>query len=238
MCLYLVALGATVALRDDHVRPLYDGFVPPSSYHFVEPPSFFASGNVEPQPMSATIKLGSGGSEAAGLATPDGQFVVDLARGAIAATNGDTTVAVHITPLGPSHLPAVPDGLRPNGNAYRVEMTYMPSGAPVRAFTPGTLLVEIPELGDQLFLSPDANTWTPVAAQVLPPRQLSLTAPFSAPGTYLAATSLPELTTSTSHSDSAVALGIVVAVLALVIFGAAFVLVRRRGRRGNALPGE
>jgi len=231
---YLVAVAATAALRGDHTRPLYDGFVPPSSYHFVEPPSFFAAGNVEPQPLSTTIKLGPSGSDAAGIATPDGQFVVDLAAGAIAATNGDTSVAVQITPLAPSHLPAVPDALRPNGNAYRVDMTYRPSGEPVRAFAvPGTLLIEIPELGNHLFLS-DADAWTAVASQVLPPRQLSLTATFGAPGTYLAATSLPELTSSPSSSHSALILGIGVAALALLMFGAALLLVRRRGRPANS----
>jgi hypothetical protein len=232
---YLVALAATVALRGDHTRPLYDGFVPPSSYHFVEPPSFFAAGNVKPQAMSTAIKLGSAGSEAAGIATPDGQFVVDLAQGAIAATNGDTTVEVQITPLAPSQLSDVPGGLRPNGNAYRVNMTYRPSGEPVRGFAvPGTLLMEIPELGNNLFLSSDAGTWTAVASQVLPPRQLSLTASFGAPGTYLAATNLPELTTSTSNSHSAVLLGVGVAALALLLFSAALLVVRLRSRRADS----
>jgi hypothetical protein len=230
---YLVAAVATVLLRGDHVRPLYDGFVPPSQYHFVDPPGFFAAGNVQPQPMSATIELGPGGSKAAGIATPDGQFVIDLAAGAIGASNGDTSVAVHITPLAPSHLPAVPNGLRPNGNAYRVDMTYAPSGEPVRAIAvPGTLLVEVPELGNHLFVSPGGEAWTPVASLVLPPRQLTLTASFAAPGTYLAATSLPELTTPSSSSHSAIVVGIVVAVLALVLFGAALFVVRRRRGRG------
>ncbi len=229
---YLVAAIATMFVRGDGVRPLYDGFVPPSSYHFVEPPSFFASGNVQPAPMSTTIALGPDGSQAAGIATPDGQFVIDLAQGAIGTSNGDTSVAVHITPLGPSHLPPVPGGLRPNGNAYRVEMTYAPSDHPVAIAVPGTLLVEIPELGNNLFLSPDATTWTAVTSQVLPPRQLSLTASFAAPGTYMAATSLPELTMPASSSDShsAIALGIGVAVLALVLFGVALLVVRRRRR--------
>jgi hypothetical protein len=236
VCTYLAAAVATVLLRGDHVRPLYDGFVPPSSYHFVDPPSFFAAGNVQPQPLSATIELGPGGSKAAGIATPDGQFVIDLAAGAISPSSGDTSVAVHITPLAPSQVPAVPQGLRANGNAYRVDMTYAPSGQPVRAIAvPGTLLVEIPELGNHLFLSSDADTWTAVASQVLPPRQLSLTASFAAPGTYLAATSLPELAAPSSSSHSAIVLGIVVAVLALVLFAAAFFFVRRRRPRR---PGE
>ncbi len=56
---YLVVLAVTVGLRDDHVRPLYDGFTPPPSYRWVDPPSFFSSGNVEPKPAVTTIRLGT-----------------------------------------------------------------------------------------------------------------------------------------------------------------------------------
>lgn len=83
---------------------------------------------------------------------------MSLGRGAIAAAPGATSVAVHVTPLTPKRLAPVPDGLRANGNAYRVEMTYEPSGVPVTHFTaPGTLLIEIPELGTALYVSPDGT---------------------------------------------------------------------------------
>src|SRR5262249_55516054 len=72
---YLVVLGVTVRLRPDHARPLYDSFVAPESYQFVDPPAFFAAGNVEPKAVSRRISLGASGSVPAGIATPDGQFV-------------------------------------------------------------------------------------------------------------------------------------------------------------------
>jgi hypothetical protein len=229
---YLVAVTITVALRHDDARPLYDGFVAPTSYRFVDPPSFFAAGNVEPRALTTTIALRSDGSAAAGFATPDGQFVVSLGPGAIAPRPGATSVAVHVTPLAPRRLSPVPAGLRANGNAYRVELTYQPAGGAVSRFTrPGTLLVEIPELGTALFVSPDAKEWSTVAARPIPPRQLSLSASFAAPGYYVAATSLPELASQPGRSRrSAIVLGVVTAVVALAVFAGAYLVVRRRRR--------
>jgi hypothetical protein len=233
VAVYLVAVTITVALRHDDARPLYDGFVAPTSYRFVDPPSFFTAGNVEPHDLSTTIALRSDGSVAAGFATPDGQFVANLGRGAVAPRPGATSVEVHVTPLAPRRLSPVPDGLRANGNAYRVEMTYQPAGGTVTRFTgPGTLLVEIPELGTALFASADAKTWSPLAAHLLPPRQLSMSASFAAPGYYVAATSLPELASQPGRSHrTAIVLGVATAAVALVLFGGGYVVVRRRRRR-------
>jgi hypothetical protein len=234
---YVVALAVTVALHADHTRPLYDGFVPPSSYRFVDPPAFFAAGNVEPAATTQRIPLGAGGSAAAGVATPDGQFVLSLGRGALPAMRGATEVAVRITPLAPITLPPVPDGLRPNGNAYRVTMTYEPRGGTVgRLAAPGSLVLEIPEIGRGLFATDHRGAWVPVAAQVITPRQLTMTAPFRVTGTYLAATSLPELAGPSGHaSHVALIAGIVTAVLALVVFAGGYALARSRRRRAGRL---
>ena len=118
------------------------------------------------QPMSTTIALGPGGSEAAGIATPDGQFVVDLAQGAIARVERR-----HIRRR-PHHTTRAQS---PAAGTRRAapERQRVPRRHDVRAVRstgrdrrPGTLLVEIPELGNHLFLSPDATTWTPVTSQV------------------------------------------------------------------------
>ena len=88
-----------------------------------------------------------------------------------------------------------------------------------RIAKPGTLLLEIPELGTKLFVSPDATAWSAAAAQTIPPRELSLSAAFAAPGYYLAATSLPELASQPGRSNhTAVVLGISTAVVALFLF--------------------
>jgi hypothetical protein len=235
VALYVVAVMLTNAMRTEGARPLYDGFAPPPSYRFVDPPPFFAAGNVQPGPVSTTIALGPQGSEPAGVATPDGQFVVSLARGAIAPAPGASSVAVTIAPLGPRDLGPLPGGLRADGNAYRVDMTYQPAGGAITRFAkPGTLLVEIPELGNGLFASGDARRWTSIDARTIPPRRLSMSATFAVPGYYLAGTTLPMLTVAgTASGSDSIALGLIVAAAALVVFGAGFVLVRRR-RRASA----
>ena len=226
---YVVVAAATIALHRDHARPLYDSFVPPSSYRFVDPPAFFAAGNVKPHEAVAHVPLDGGGSAPAGVASPDGQFVIDLARGAIAPAPGATGVEVRITPLAARHLAPLPDGLRADGNAYRVEMTYQPTGAPVTSFRkPGTMLMEIPELGRDLFTMPSAE-WVPLASRTVPPRELTVAAQFARPGVYMVGTHLPELAApSTGRSHAGLIAGVVTAAIALALFGIVFLVVRRR----------
>jgi hypothetical protein len=203
----------------------------PASYRFVDPPALFAAGNVSPQDRTATIALGAGGSAPAGIATPDGQFVIDLGRGAIAPAASATTVAVRITALAPRHLRALPNG-RSNGNAYRVDMMYQPTGVNVARFAkPGTLLIETPELASALYDSPDATHWSALASRPSAPRELRLRAQFPAPGYYLAGTLLPELAAPVApHTHhSRLVFDLVVIVLAVgVVAGAGVVVLRRR----------
>lgn len=207
--------------------------VPASSYHFVDPPSAFAPGNVGPHDFAVTIAMGAKGTEATKFETPDGQFVVTLARNAIAPAAGALSVAVRVTPLAPRHLATPPDGLRADGNAYRVDMTYQPSGVTVTQFaTPGTIQLEIPELGQNLFVSPDARTWTALAAQPIAPTNLSLHATFVAPGYYLAATDQPERTTSSTKSNSTTIVLVIAAAVVALLLGA--YAVTRRRRRSSA----
>ena len=228
---YIVVLAVTVGLRSDHVRPLYDGFTTPPAYRWVDPPAFFASGNDAPAPVTQAVPLGREGSEAAGIATPDGQFVLNLGRGAIATRAGSKRVDVTITPVAPGDLARVPSGLRANGNAYRVVMRYEPGGARVGALAhPGTLVLEIPELGDHLFTSHLGRRWTEVRATAVPPRDLSLTAPWSGPGYAVGATDLPELVAPSRSSSHAVAIAVGVAVLAVLLLVVTFLQVRRRRR--------
>jgi hypothetical protein len=229
---YLGALALTVGSGADHVRPLYDGFAPPPSYRWVEPPSFFASGNVKPTALTTTVTLGRNGSEAAGIATPDGQFVLNLGSGAIAPSGDSKKVRVTITPVPPSTLRRVPSPLRANGNAYRVAMAYDTGTKVSRLRHPGSLVMDIPELGNDLFVTGPGTGWTKIPSNAVPPRQLSLAADFSTPGTYLAGTRLPELVApSGASSDHSVAIGLGTAALTAVVLVAAFVLVRRRHRR-------
>jgi hypothetical protein len=230
---YLVALAATVWLREDHVRPLYDGFTPPTAYRWVNAPPFFASDNIEPTATTVMIGLDSEGSAATGVATPDGQLALNFARGAVAPHGGATHVAVRITPIDPSRLAPVPSGLRPNGNAYRVDLSYRPRGGKIAALErPGSLVIEIPEVGSDLFTSGGGTRWSKLESRAVPPRELSLAATFARPGYFLGATTLPELVGPAAKStDHAVVIGIATAALAAALFVATVVYTRRRRTR-------
>ena len=69
----------------------------------------------KPTATSATIALGASGSVPAGLATPDGQFVVNLGRGAIPPAKGATAISMRITPIAPKDLAPVPRRCAPTG---------------------------------------------------------------------------------------------------------------------------
>jgi hypothetical protein len=236
---YLAAVLVTGALRHDGARPLFDGFAPPPSYEFVDPPPFFAAGNVRPGAVARSIEVRSTGSAGAGVGTPDGQFVIDLAPGAVAPRAGATSVAVRIMPVAPKHLAAVPTGSRANGNVYRLDMTYEPTGEPVTGFAkPGTMLIETPELANALLHSSDGGPWNAIPARTVAPNGLSMSAELRAPGDYVATTTLPELAAAPAASNgshtSAIILGVVVALVALAFFGIAFVVRRRDSAAPNA----
>jgi hypothetical protein len=193
---------------------------------------------VKPAPTSATVAIGPGGSDAAGLATPDGQFVVNLGQGAIAPVKGADSLSIRITPVAAKRLAAVPAPMRTNGNAYRVQITYEPRGGAVTRFAKaGTLLLEIPEIGRNLYVSSDGKMWLPTASRVIAPSQLTMTAAFDGPGYYVAATTLPELTAPPGHSSHvAIVIGVATAVGAALLFlGAYFVVRRRRARHGRTV---
>ena len=226
---YLASMAVTAALHGDDARPLYDGVTPAPSYRWVSPPAFFAAGNAQPAGTSDTIALGADGSTAAGITTPDGQFVLNLGRGAVAPRDGARRVRVAITPVDPSRLTPVPEPRRANGNAYRVVLTYQPIGTPVtRLAHPGTLALQVPEVGDATFRSTRGVHWARIAAQPVPPRNLSLTASFDRPGYFLGATKLPELSGAGSGSSNrSVVLALGVGALALLVVAGGVLLARR-----------
>lgn len=218
---YLATVSATIASRNDHVRPLYDGFAGPSPYEYVDPPAWFAPQNVKPTAMSKRIALGADGSAAAGIATPDGQFVINLGRGAIAPFKDATAISVRITPVDPHELAPVPgDGLRAAGNAYHLEITYEPGGRAITRFAkPGTMFMELPELAQHEFLSNDGHRWSSIPAQLLLPHQRSMTATLRVPGYYLAGTNLPAILGPSKHaSRAALVIGLGVVLVALLMF--------------------
>jgi hypothetical protein len=230
--LYLLAVGLTLGVRDTAIRPLFDGFAPAPKYRWVAPPPGFAPGNETPESVRASIALGTRGSRRAGIATGDGQLVLALGPAAIAPHGDDRRVIARVDPLDASALRQLPFRFRPNGNAYRVRMTYEPSGVAVRTLArPGTLTLSVPELSRGVFRA-RADGWDSLPSRGVPPTLTTLTAAFDRPGVYVSATDLPLPPGPDSTTrDHTVLIAVGVGALALLLIAGAFVIARRSRRR-------
>ena len=164
--LYLVVAAATWPRVP--VLILYEGFGPPPPYHWVRPPANLAAGNQPPPPGSGRIALTAEGSRPASIATDDAQAVAVFPGGAIEARVGESRIDVRIIPLDPATIGPPPGGFRFDGNAYRVEAVYMPSGRPavLRQTAAASVIFRYPAHADDI-LRRDGQTWTPLHAEVV-----------------------------------------------------------------------
>jgi hypothetical protein len=224
---YLVAV--VVALASGHrVLPMFDGYTPTPKYRWVNPPTALAPGNVRPKPNDTDVPLGPSGSEQAGAQSEDGQVTLNLAPNAVPTHAPDTSVRVHIQPLDPATLGAVPQGFRPNGNAYRVTMIYQPSGIEATTITsPGNILLAVPLAPAGLLSSTDGRTWTNIGKQAVPTQSI-VGGPFNATGWFLGATHPQTASTSGGGSSGVIIVAFLVGALAL--FLGLFPLIRKRVR--------
>jgi hypothetical protein len=167
------------------VRPLYDGLMPPPPYRYVNPPLDFIRENQPALGGTAMLRLTDKGSEPGSAATNDGQAVVTLASNTVAPRQGEEAIFVALTPLDPRRV--VPTALRDraDGNAYRVEVVYAASRAPVVLQRPITIVLRYPVHATEIYQegTPD---W-----QVLPttyfPTSFVVYAETRHPGTFVAA---------------------------------------------------
>jgi hypothetical protein len=232
--LYVLAVLVTLGVRSGHVRPLYEGFPPPAPYRWVDPPGIFAATNQKPTSEIGSIKLTAKGSQVAGIQTTDGQVVIGMATGAVAPHGSDTSIRMAIVPLASSAVGPLPNGLYPNGNVYRITLTYEPSGTAVTQLVkPGSMVIQIPGIGHQMYTSTDGHAWHAVDAHNVKPTNLYMEMQLRTPGYYLGGTTIPPPAPASSSSDvwrTAIGVGI----LAVLVLGATFLLVRRRRRRTAA----
>ena len=162
--LYVVVAAVTSQLSSRPVLPLFDGFAPPTPYAWVNPPPERAGDNVAPKGADREFLLGPDGAPASNAATDDAQAIVGLNQGSVPANPPDTAVRVRITPGDAGTLAPLPPGLRAVSNAYRVELTYVPSQTPVtRLGATGTVALTAAENGDRLLFSPDGQAWQELA---------------------------------------------------------------------------
>ena len=230
---YALVCLTTLRLTGHEVRPLFEGIGPDSPYRWVNPPKEFAPGNVKPDPSSTDVELQANGSKAAGLLSSDSQLVINLDAGAVPPKAGDNLVTVTIVPLDPAKLGRLTPPMRPDGNAYRVEMTYKPSGEPVAGLTaPGNVLVVVPEPADTVLFSPDGQAWQELDSQHESGTGAE-SSTFTSPGYYLAGTSRPPPSpvASSSRGYSTVVVVGAVALLAIVLAWTPYLRQRLVGRR-------
>jgi len=163
----LAALVAYVAVAvwmpGSPSRPLFDAVGPPQPYKWVNPPPEFASGNQKPESVSHDVVLGPSGSDAASVATGDGQAAIVLREGTFAARSGQKAVVMKIDPLDPAPIGPPPQGLRYDGNAYRFTATYKQSGQDATLTQEATVVLQFPIVATTL-LRLDGSTWTDLKA--------------------------------------------------------------------------
>ena len=235
--LYALVVVGTARLSDHPVRPLFDGAGNVVPYRWVQRPWYVpASYNVEPKANRATVRLEGAASPLTGLTSQDSQLVLNLPAGAFPARPGATGVEVAMTPVDPDTLGATPDGLRPDGNAYRVEMTYRPGGGAVQeTAVAGNVVVIVPEQGDEVLHSSDGRTWERLPTQLLGD-PTTLGASFTRAGYYLGATSQPEVPEPPGSGKGGVVAGVAVAVAVALAIGFGPAAARRRRPNRRAPP--
>jgi hypothetical protein len=233
---YVLAITGTLPFGHN-VRPLFEGVGPPPAYRWVKPPAAFASNNVPPAPNDTDITMTPTGSQQSGAQSEDNQLVLNLAPNAVAPHPPDTSLRVHVEPVDPATLGPVPPDVRPNGNAYKVTMTYQPSGTPASAITaPGNILLTVPLPAAGLLYSGDGRTWTNIGKQTVPGQPI-VGGPFNATGWFLGATHPQAASTSSGGGGSSGVIIVAVLVGALALALGFFPLIRKR-LRGQRPPAK
>ncbi|HEX2699532.1 MAG TPA: hypothetical protein VHM89_04925 [Acidimicrobiales bacterium] len=233
VALYLLAAAATTGWAPGRLRPLFDGFGShPGQYNWVNPPREFAEGNQRPEPSEGEIRFDTVGSEPVSTGPNDGQALVALEPGIVAPHPPDASAKVTLTPVDPGKLGSLPAGLRPEGNAYRIEITYASGLKVVALEKPGTVGLTSAAPADTLLYSRDGQAWQALGGELLPTNN-GLTGPLAATGYYLAAAKgAPRQAGGGGGSGSAGTVALVVAIAAVPVALAWLLLARRRQAQG------
>jgi hypothetical protein len=233
--LYAAVVIVTGITSGHPVRPLLDGAGGQAPYRWVKPPWYATATNIKPKASSTEITFENGVSPLIGVNSDDAQIILNLPQGALPAHDSDTAVRASFTPLDPKKLGKPPDPTRPNGNAYKVEMTYQPSGAPVpQTTTSGNVIMVVPDEAETMLFSLDGKSW-----DELPSHRLgdptTVGSAFNKPGYYLVNTALPEFANPNKGDGTKKTVGtaMVVAAIALLL-GYVLPTLLRRSRAAQA----
>jgi hypothetical protein len=155
--------GAAVSLGPGGLpgRPLYDGLTPPAPYRWVSPPPELAGQNQEPGLGTGRITFLRGASVPQSVFTPDIQAQITFPGEMFPPRGGQRAVRVSMTPLDPATLGPPPAGQTFDGNAYRVEATYSPSGDEASIEEPVSVTLRYARHG-RTMLRWDGASWEPL----------------------------------------------------------------------------
>jgi hypothetical protein len=231
--LYVAAVAGTLVAVQRPVTPLFDGVQPPPPYRWVDPPVDAAGTNVKPVSNRAEVRFEGGASVLSALTSDDGQIILNLPAGAFPTEPDSTGVMVTFTPLDPAGLGRTPAPLRPEGNAYRVETTYRPSGGAAPLAAAGNIVVTMPEAAETILYSSDGRAWERVPSQELGDSR-TLGASFTRAGYYLGGIDSPQrrmVGTGASNGTGGVLLAVVTTAAIALLLGFGAPVVRRLRRR-------
>ena len=215
--LYAAAVLATGLLTGHPARPLFDGASTNTPYQWVKPPWYVGSVNVKPTVSHTDIAFANGVSPLTGVNSADAQIILNLPQGSLPSHAGDTAVRATFTPLDPKKLAKPPGDMRADGNAYRVDMTYQPSGAPVTTVTTsGNVIMVVPDEAEKMLFSLDGKSWDELPTHLLGDPN-TVGSAFNKPGYYLVGTALPEFTNPNKGNSTKRVAGIVLVVVAVAL---------------------
>ena len=215
--LYAAAVLATGLLTGHPARPLFDGASTNTPYQWVKPPWYVGSVNVKPTVSHTDIAFANGVSPLTGVNSADAQIILNLPQGSLPSHAGDTAVRATFTPLDPKKLAKPPGDMRADGNAYRVDMTYQPSGAPVtNVTTSGNVIMVVPDEAEKMMFSLDGKSWDELPTHLLGDPN-TVGSAFNKPGYYLVGTALPEFTNPNKGNSTKRVAGIVLVVVAVAL---------------------
>lgn len=245
VAVYIAVAAATASWAPGRLRPLFDGFGShPGQYNWVNPPREFAAGNQRPEDVETLLEFDASGSKQSSAGPGDGQIAVTLQPGALAAHPPDTEAALTLTPEDASTLGALPAGLRPESNAYRVGIVYEPSGTKVTSLDkPSSIGLIAAAPTDTLLYSADGTSWETVEGQPLTTGANGITGSFAATGYYLAASkgALRALSGGPGSGGGGATVLVLVAVGVVTLVVAWLLVGRRRPTtpaRGRVAPGQ
>jgi hypothetical protein len=159
---FYVAAVVVLGFGSDTVLPLFDGASPPAAYRWVNPPKDLTTRNLPPLPARGDIPLQPNHGFSVG--TGDGQAQFTGSSLAFPGGKGRSVVRVKITPLDPAKVGPVPSGYSFDGNAYRIEATYLPSGKPAVLTKNASVILRYPRSATKI-LRWTGSVWEPLKTQ-------------------------------------------------------------------------